>query len=294
MASSSPDFVCISTTTGSIAASASSSAWITRSGPSAMMRSSSSVTIVAISTIWSRVWSSPVISRSIHTSIVQEPSGTWRRDYGARRSMIQRVRRGGSGRGRAAGSAGPARTPPTRRQAPPTPERRARHVGVGEASGALGEAPLELAAVGEDLALRRRPGGELAVARPAGEVVVALVRRRHARQCRAGGPGDAGRARRTQRRRAGGVELAALGAVVVGEEHDRAVVDAAGEHGPGIGVAVEADGGDGHRVGLGGAGGAGIVVPAPPLLQRIGGDVGDVESRRLVLGAPRAQSRRSR
>ena len=51
-------------------ASTSSGWWTTRSGPSAMIVSSSSVTIVAISTMTSRVWSSPVISRSIHTSTV--------------------------------------------------------------------------------------------------------------------------------------------------------------------------------------------------------------------------------
>ena len=76
MASSSPDRVCISTTNGSIRASTSSGWWTTRSGPSAMIVSSSSVTIVAISTMTSRVWSSPVISRSIHTSTVGTlPSG---------------------------------------------------------------------------------------------------------------------------------------------------------------------------------------------------------------------------
>ena len=70
IASSRPDRVCMSTTNGSILASTSSGWWITRSGPSATIVSSSSVTIVAISTMTSDVWSSPVISRSIHTSTV--------------------------------------------------------------------------------------------------------------------------------------------------------------------------------------------------------------------------------
>ena len=49
-------------------ASASSGWWITRSGPSATISSSSSVTSVAISTMTSWLGSRPVISRSIHTS----------------------------------------------------------------------------------------------------------------------------------------------------------------------------------------------------------------------------------
>ena len=75
IASSRPDRVCISTTNGSIRASTSSGWWTTRSGPSAMIARSSSVTIVAISTITSLVWSSPVISRSIHTSTTADTTG---------------------------------------------------------------------------------------------------------------------------------------------------------------------------------------------------------------------------
>ena len=55
MASSRPERVCISTTNGSIRVSTSSVWWTTRSGPSAMIARSSSVTIVAISTITSLV-----------------------------------------------------------------------------------------------------------------------------------------------------------------------------------------------------------------------------------------------
>ena len=86
-----------------------------------------------------------------------------------------------------------------------------------------------------------------------------------------------------------GVELAALRALQVGVEDDRSVVDATSEHDPGVGMAVERDGGHGHRVRLRHAGSAGIGVPALPLRQRIGGDVGDVESRRLVLHPPRRE-----
>ena len=75
IASSSPERVCISTTKGSIRASTSSSTWITMSGPSATMASSSSVTIVATSTITSCWWSRPVISRSIHTSTTSDLTG---------------------------------------------------------------------------------------------------------------------------------------------------------------------------------------------------------------------------
>ncbi len=55
MASSRPERVCISTTNGSIRVRTSSRWWTTRSGPSAMIVRSSSVTIVAISTITSLV-----------------------------------------------------------------------------------------------------------------------------------------------------------------------------------------------------------------------------------------------
>ena len=51
-----------------MSASTSSGWWTTRSGPSATISSSSSVTRVAISTMTSLAGSSPVISRSIHTS----------------------------------------------------------------------------------------------------------------------------------------------------------------------------------------------------------------------------------
>jgi len=63
-----PDFSCIARTTSDMRASTSSGWWMIRSGPSATTRSSSSVTMVATSTMTSRSGSSPVISRSIHTS----------------------------------------------------------------------------------------------------------------------------------------------------------------------------------------------------------------------------------
>ena len=63
-----PTVVCILRTTSSMPASCSGVAPRTRSGPSATMFSSSSVTIVAISTITLRTGSSPVISRSIQAS----------------------------------------------------------------------------------------------------------------------------------------------------------------------------------------------------------------------------------
>src|SRR4051812_19821800 len=69
MALSRPLLVCMLRTTSSIRPSASGGAWTTKSGPSATISSSSSVTSVAISTMQCRAGSSPVISRSIHTSI---------------------------------------------------------------------------------------------------------------------------------------------------------------------------------------------------------------------------------
>src|SRR5581483_194460 len=71
MASSSPLLVCIRRTTSSMASSASGGAFTTTSGPSATIWRLSSVTRVAISTMRWRLGSSPVISRSIHTSTVE-------------------------------------------------------------------------------------------------------------------------------------------------------------------------------------------------------------------------------
>src|SRR5215204_5817921 len=92
IASSSPERVCISTTKGSMRARTSSSTWMTMSGPSATMASSSSVTIVATSTITSCRWSRPVISRSIHTSTAPDLTGG---------TMITVSAGGGDGFGRA-------------------------------------------------------------------------------------------------------------------------------------------------------------------------------------------------
>src|SRR5947208_4428512 len=69
MAASRPLLVCILRTTSSIPPRTSGGWWITRSGPSATTWRSSSVTRVAISTMAWRAGSSPVISRSIQTSI---------------------------------------------------------------------------------------------------------------------------------------------------------------------------------------------------------------------------------
>src|SRR5215510_6823033 len=63
-----PERVCISVTTGIIADSAASSAWMTTSMPSPRMFSSASVTSTAISISRSVLRSRPVISQSIHTS----------------------------------------------------------------------------------------------------------------------------------------------------------------------------------------------------------------------------------
>ena len=79
MASSRPLRACIWRTTSSMDSSASGGVAITRSGPSAINSSSSSVTRVAISTILSLPGSSPVISRSIQTSTQRTLSGAaWR------------------------------------------------------------------------------------------------------------------------------------------------------------------------------------------------------------------------
>ena len=69
IAGSSPERVCISVTNSPISASWAGLAWMTRSGPSAMTLRSSSVMMVAISTMTCRRGSSPVISRSIQASM---------------------------------------------------------------------------------------------------------------------------------------------------------------------------------------------------------------------------------
>src|SRR4051812_15337615 len=75
MASSSPLVVCMVRTMSSIASRACWGWVTTRSGPSATMSRSSSVTRVAISTMACRFGSSPVISRSIQTSTGWQASG---------------------------------------------------------------------------------------------------------------------------------------------------------------------------------------------------------------------------
>jgi hypothetical protein len=68
ISSSRPLLVCMSFTKSSMEASSAGVVATTRSGPSATMARSSSVIRVATSTITCRAMSSPVISRSIHTS----------------------------------------------------------------------------------------------------------------------------------------------------------------------------------------------------------------------------------
>ena len=75
MASSSPDRVCMAVTKSSISANCAGVAWTTRSGPSATMVRSSSVTRLAISTMTCRDGSSPVISRSIQASMGGHATG---------------------------------------------------------------------------------------------------------------------------------------------------------------------------------------------------------------------------
>ena len=138
-------------------------------------------------------------------------------------------------------SSTPSRQPPqnggrgtSRPRSAPRPRRRA----------------VELGAAGEHLALRRRPRPDLAVAGREAKysslsAADALDRAAHADLAVQVEPGeDAGGPRV-------GDELAALGAVVVGVEHEAAVVDAAHEHEPGVGHAVGVGGRHDHCVGLG-------------------------------------------
>ena len=196
------------------------------------MRSSSSVTIVAISTIWSRVWSRPVISRSIHTNTGTEPSGTVatrlrREPFDEPTVSVAPV---------ADSIVQPARPalPELGRlddQPPAAPERRTRHVATGEALRCTSARRRSSSARSASTSLcGDAQAARLTLSWPAGEVVIALVvvdtldvapQADLAVQLE---PGEDGGGVRV------GVELAALGAAVVGEEHDGAVVGAAGQH----------------------------------------------------------------
>ena len=90
---------------------ASASAWTTRSGPSATTARSSSVTRVAISTMTWRAGSSPVISRSIHTSTRGDANGCTGRRPGPRRGRRRARAIGSCG---ARGAARPPRSRPAR------------------------------------------------------------------------------------------------------------------------------------------------------------------------------------
>ena len=99
----------------SIAASGLGRRWTTRSGPSATISSSSSVTSVAISTMTWRAGSRPVISRSIQTS-----TGA---DLGRRRAapVDRRYGRRPCSTSRSSASTPTCRCPPTPRRATPAP-----------------------------------------------------------------------------------------------------------------------------------------------------------------------------
>ncbi len=180
-------------------------------------------------------------------------------------------------------------------QQPPAPVRRTGHVGPGEALLDGGDEALELGPVGDHLALRRRPRADLARARARGEVGVArgvvepLDAPAHPHLAVQLQPAE------HRRRRAERFELAALGARVVGEEREAALVGAADEHDPGVGSAVGVDRAERHRVRLGHADLERLGVPALPLHHRVAVDVGDVEPGRLVLHrADRGSRRRAR
>ena len=139
------------------------------------------------------VWSRPVISRSIQTSTCppdRRPTGGRRSTLPApghrgparpvtapavRRPRWRCHRRAGSGRGRAAGSAGPARTRPRRRPSRQPPQNGGRGTSTpakrGSASSTSRSSSPRSAST---VALRRRPGAELAAAGPGPEVGVAL------------------------------------------------------------------------------------------------------------------------
>ena len=148
MASSRPERVCISTTNGSIRASTSSVWWTTRSGPSAMIVRSSSVTIVAISTITSLVWSRPVISRSIHTSTTADTTGGTMTGMDRCRALRTAARRAGCDRAQRAAQPVRVHGLPRRgaraadRPHRPGRRRRGRRLAVRRRASATGPGPL--------------------------------------------------------------------------------------------------------------------------------------------------------
>ncbi len=154
--------------------------------------------------------------------------------------------------------------------------------GAGKALGHLGRPPLEPRPVRDRLALRRGPGAELAGALPGGEVGVGLGR------VETGGvAGDdhlAPDGEPAEDQAGPGVlaELAALGAVVVGEPREAAGVDALEEHVAGPGGTGGVGGGQDHGGGLGQPGRDRGVEPPGELLERVGGQLGGLHGAFLV------------
>ncbi len=153
------------------------------------------------------------------------------------------------------------------------PVRRPPHLAPRQLGLGISPQPFERGPVGDDLALRRRQRSDLAAPGPRGPVG---VRRRVVHPGRL--PLDdhlpARRMPREQQRHPGiGRQLAALAALVVGEEHEPAGVERPHEHVAHRGTAVRRGGSDHHRLRFAGRHLPPGREPPPELLDRIGSEV---------------------
>src|SRR4051794_2582735 len=171
-----------------------------------------------------------------------------------------------------------------RRQAPAAPERGAGDlVDGGEGRLELGHPGLQRGPVGQWLGLRRGPRADLRASWPCGEVLVAL---------------DVGRVpdgadhtqlavqlqpREQHRGLARRLELGALGRLVVGEEHEAALIGATRQEVAALREAMRVDGAEDEGMRFGAPCRDSFAVPAVPLLDGVGEDIGDVETGSLVL-----------
>jgi len=156
---------------------------------------------------------------------------------------------------------------------------------VAEFFHGLSELGLEEFAGGDDLALRGDPCADLAAARAAQEIGGGLG---GADFLRAAADADLPGERFPEKMdRDAGVrgDLGGLGAVEIGEKDEAFCVVRFQEHHTLDGGAVGADGGEGHGVRLGEAGGDGLTHPEGELCEGVGIEVALVQARRDVFTA---------
>lgn len=135
----------------------------------------------------------------------------------------------------------------------PAPAIRARHLAAFEGGFDLGDGRVELLARAQRLRLQRGPGTDLAHARARGEVGIGLLctDQLHAAFDAHLNAGLAQAAPQEQQRGLRmGLQVAALGAVQMGVEHEPARIEGLEQHGACARPAVDAGGGHGHCAGF--------------------------------------------